>query len=70
MYVKNAVEVRWGIFFENLTYFFIPKSRRKYSHTNSKNSVMAVVAQDDRLIAGAWAACAQTRNHNTLLLAV
>ena len=21
---KYAVEVRWGIFFENLTYFFIP----------------------------------------------
>ena len=52
-----AVEVRWGIFFENLTYFFIPWSGRKYFHTNSFNSAITVIAQDDHLTAGAWAAC-------------
>ena len=56
---QYAVEVRWGIFFENLTYFFIPQSNRKYSHTNSYNSAMTVIAQDDHLTAGAWAACVQ-----------
>ena len=59
---QYAVEVRWGIFFENLTYFFIPYSGRKYSHTNSYNSAMTVRAQDDHLIAGAWAACGEIRN--------
>ena len=44
-------------FFENLTYFFIPWSGRKYSHTNSNNSAMTVIAQDDHLTAGVWAAC-------------
>ena len=33
-----VVEVRWGIFIENLTYFYIPWSGCKYSHTNSCNS--------------------------------
>ena len=49
------MEVRSGIFFENLTHFFIPQSSRKYSHTNSYNSAMTVIAQDDYLAAGAWA---------------
>ena len=40
---------------------FIPKSGRKYSHTNSYNSAMTVIAQDDHLTAGAWAACARDR---------
>ena len=54
---RYTVEVRWGIFFENLTYFFIPQSGRKYAHTNSNNSALTVIAQDDHLAAGAWAAC-------------
>ena len=41
---QYAVEVRWGNFFENLTYFFIPWSGRKYSHTNSYNPAMTVIA--------------------------
>ena len=44
---RYAVEVRWGIFFENLTYYFIPEGGRKYAHTNSYNSAMTVIAQDD-----------------------
>ena len=44
-------------FFENLTYYFIPQSGCKYSHTNSYNSTMTVIAHDDHLTAGAWAAC-------------
>ena len=35
-----AVEVRWGIFIQ----------------TNSYNSAMTVIVQDDHLTAGAWAA--------------
>ena len=38
-------------------YFFIPKSGRKYSNTNSNNFAMTLISQDDHLIAGAWAAC-------------
>ena len=34
---QYAMDVRWRICFENLTYFFIPWSGRKYSHTNSYN---------------------------------
>ena len=30
-----------------------------YSYTNSYNSAMTVIAQDDHLTAGAWAACVQ-----------
>ena len=52
-----AVQVRWGIFIENLTYCFIPKSGRKYSHTNSYNSAMTVIVQDDHLTTGARAVC-------------
>ena len=44
-------------FFENLTFFLIPEGGRKYAHTNSYNSAMTVIAQDDHLTAGAWAAC-------------
>ena len=40
-----AVEVRWGISIENLTYFFIPSSGRKYSHTNIYNFSMNIIAQ-------------------------
>ena len=29
--------IMWGILVKNLTYFFIPKSRHKYSHTNSRH---------------------------------
>ena len=59
---QYTVEVRWGIFIENLTYFFIPESGRKYSHTNYYNSAMTVIAQDDHLTAGAWAACGRIDN--------
>ena len=54
---RYAVEVRRGIFFENLTYYFISQGGRKYAHTNSYNSAMTVIAQDDHLTAAAWAAC-------------
>ena len=48
-------------------YFFIPKSGRKYSHTNSYNSAMTFISQDDHLTAGAWAVCARTcREKQTL----
>ena len=56
---RCTVEVRWDIFIENLTVFFIPKSGRKYSHTNSYNFAMTLISQDDHLTAGAWAACGQ-----------
>ena len=50
------VEVKGGIFIE-FFFFFIPKSGRKYSHTNSYNFAMTPSSQDDYLTAGAWAAC-------------
>ena len=43
--------------------FFIPEGGRKYAHTNSYNSAMTVIAQDDHLTAGAWAACGSSNNH-------
>ena len=46
---RCTVDVRQGIFIENLTYFFIPLSGRKYSHTNSCNFAMRVISQDDDL---------------------
>ena len=55
----SVLKERWK-HFENLTYFVIPKSGRKYSHTNSYNSTMTVIAQYDHLTAGAWAACANS----------
>ena len=61
---RYTVEVRGGIFIENLTYFFIPLNGRKYSHTNPYNSAMTVIAQDDHLTAGAWATCGASRIHN------
>ena len=50
---RSIVEVRWGIFIENLT---VLKSGRKYSHTNSYIFAMTLILQDDHLTAGAWAA--------------
>ena len=47
-------------FIENLTYFFIPKGGRRYSHTNSFNFAMTPASQDDHLTAGAWAARVRT----------
>ena len=57
---RYTVEVRWGIFIENLTVLFIPNSGWKYSHTNSCNFAMTLILQDDHLTAGAWAACGYT----------
>ena len=54
---RCTVEVRLGIFIENLTVFLIPKSGRKHSHTNSYNFAITPISQDDRLSAGAWATC-------------
>ena len=53
------MNVRRGIFIENLTVFssFIPKSGRKYSHTSSYTFPMTLITQGDHLIAEAWAAC-------------
>ena len=39
---------------------FIPEGGRKYAHTNSYNSAMTVIAQDDHVTAGAWAAYGQS----------
>ena len=36
--------------------FFIPKSGREYSNTNSYNFAMTLISKDDHLTAGAWAA--------------
>ena len=55
-----TLEVRRGICIKNLTQFFIPKSGRKYSHTNSYNFAMTLISQGDHLTAGAWAACEGT----------
>ena len=55
---RCIAEVKCGIFIENLTVFFIPKSGLKYSHTNSYNHAMTLISQVDHLAAGAWAACA------------
>ena len=57
---QHIVKTGWGIFIENLTVLFIPKSGRKYFYTNSYNFVMTVISLDDHLTAGAWAACAMT----------
>ena len=59
------MEIRCGIFIENLIVFifFIPKrskSDRKYSHTNSYNFAMTLISRDDHLTVGAWAACGLT----------
>ena len=35
--MSNVSRITWGILVKNLTYFFIPKSRHKYSHTNSRH---------------------------------
>ena len=55
---RCTAEVKCGIFIENLTVFFIPKSGLKYSHSNSYNHAMTLISQDDHLAARAWAACA------------
>ena len=56
---KCIVNVRRGVFIENLTVFssFIPKSGRKHSHTSSYTFPMTLITQGDHLIAEAWAAC-------------
>ena len=45
-----------------LYFFFISKSRRKYSHKNSYNFAMTLISQDDHLTGGAWAACASAKH--------
>ena len=35
--MSNVSRITWGILVKKLTYFFIPKSRHKYSHTNSRH---------------------------------
>ena len=56
------MEVRLGIFINNLTVFLPPQTDRKYSHTNSYNFAMTAITQDDHHTAGAWAACEQFGN--------
>ena len=51
------MKVRWGIYWEFDCNFFIPKSGCTHSHTRSYIFDMTHTAQDDHLIAGAWAAC-------------
>ena len=57
---RCTVEVRRGIFIENLTVFLFLRAVVKYSHTNSYNFAMTLISQDDHLTAGAWAACVLT----------
>ena len=47
---------------ENLPASFIPKSGRKYSHTNYEIFVTTLISEDDHLTAGAWAACDRMEN--------
>ena len=58
------MKVRLGVFIKNLTVFFIPKSNRKYFHTNSYNFAMTVISQDDHLTAGVWFAFDMARYFN------
>ena len=44
-------------YWELTVFFFIHKSVRKHSHTNSYNSAMTLISQDDHLTAGTWVAC-------------
>ena len=55
---ENKQCTAFSIFSENLTVFssFIPKSGRKYSHTNSHIFAMIFIMQEDHLTAGARAA--------------
>ena len=47
---------------ENLPASFIPKSGRKYSHTNSEIFFTTLISEADHLTAGAWAACDRMEN--------
>ena len=74
MYVENLEmnnSLKWALFIKvsgqitsntlwkrGEVFFFIPEGGRKYAHTNSYNSAMIVIAQDDHVTAGAWAAYA------------
>ena len=64
---RCTVEVKWGIFIENWLYFFIHKSVRKHSHTNSYNFAMTLISQDDHLTAGTWVACGMRNLANASL---
>ena len=44
-------------FYREFDCIFIPKSSRKYFHTNFYNFAMTVISQDDHLTVGAWARC-------------
>ena len=52
---RCTLEVRRGIFIENLTVFFL--FLRAVVNTDSNNFVMALIWRDDHLTAGAWATC-------------
>ena len=52
---RCTLEVRRGIFMENLTVFFL--FLRAVVNTDSNNFVMALIWRDDHLTAGAWATC-------------
>ena len=52
-------------FYGEFDCIYIPKSGRKYSHTNSYNFAMTLISQDDYLTTGAWAACALTEHFYT-----
>ena len=57
---RYAVVVRWGIFFLRIWRIIIfLRAAVNIPHTNSYNSAMTVIAQDDHLTAGAWATCGQ-----------
>ena len=50
-----TVEVRWGIFIENMTvFFFIPESGRKYSCTNSRSYNFAMTSYFARWSSHSW----------------
>ena len=49
---QRTVEVRWGIFCENFTFFFLRAVVNIPIQTH--NFAMTVLSQDDHLTAGAW----------------
>ena len=56
---RCTVEVRLGIFIENLTVFLFLRAVVNISIQTSKtnNFAMTVISQDDHLTVGAWARC-------------
>ena len=60
--ITGTLGKKGEVFYVRFDYvFFIPRSGRKYSHTNSYNFATTLISQDDHLTAGSWVTCAQTK---------